>query len=678
MSDKRFIKAEDLFQIKTVEDPQWNPDSKQVAFVHLEMDPLGDAYKRSIWLWRKDWDEPRRFTHGGKQDFSPRFSPGGERLAFVSTRNEKPQIFLIPLDGGEARQLTHAPFGATTPVWSPDGRYLAYLSPIGGTERRSEERGKFPPAPPKDKLEAEKRKLEFDHREKKAVDPRVIDYFPYRAGTDYLSSRYNHIYLLEVDNPEAQPQRLTQGDVDFNLPAWSPNGRYLWSWVARNPKESRFIENDLVRITAKDGTLKKFPRAQHDAYAPKPSPDGKWIACLTLVDKHPFAHLPRLTLMRTAGGGFRDLNLDFDRSVEQVEFYWTSDSQGLYVIAGDQGDMEIYHADLQSGKFRKLVAGRQMILQMAVSPTESFAYVACTPQRPPDLYITGKSGRTPRRLTDFNDSFLETVRVAPTEEIKYKAPDGTDIQGWIVKPPDFSPQKKWPLALNIHGGPHVMWGPSTPSMWIEWQLHAARGYVVFYCNPRGSDGYGDAFRSATLNAWGELDMPDILTGIDHVVAQGYIDSRRMAITGGSYGGFMTVWIIGHDRRFAAAVSQRGVYQLTSFYGTTDIPMLIEHEFGAYPFDDPDKMWKYSPFSYVRHIRTPLMILHSDLDYRAPISDAEQLYTSLKRLRRRVQLVRYPREGHELSRSGEPNHRVDRLNRMVAWFDRYCKPRKASE
>jgi dipeptidyl aminopeptidase/acylaminoacyl peptidase len=269
------------------------------------------------------------------------------------------------------------------------------------------------------------------------------------------------------------------------------------------------------------------------------------------------------------------------------------------------------------------------------------------------------------------------VQVAPTEEIRYTAPDGQEIQGWIVKPPDFSAKEQWPLALNIHGGPHVMWSPAAHAMWLEWQLHAARGYVVFFCNPRGSDGYGDDFRTFIHNNWGEAEMDDILSGVDEVVARGYVDEKRMALTGGSYGGFMTAWIIGHDNRFAAAVSQRGVYNLMSFFGTTDVPRLIEYEFETLAFDDPEKMWHYSPFAYVRKMRTPLLLIHSDNDYRVPIADAEQMFTALKKLRRTVEFVRYPREGHELSRSGEPEHRIDRLERMTGWFDKYCKPRKIS-
>jgi dipeptidyl aminopeptidase/acylaminoacyl peptidase len=299
-------------------------------------------------------------------------------------------------------------------------------------------------------------------------------------------------------------------------------------------------------------------------------------------------------------------------------------------------------------------------------------FLACTPERPPDIYTAALDGSDERRLTDVNRKLLAKKQVMPTEEIWYTTPDGVEIQGWLIKPPGFDPTQIYPLAVEIHGGPHAMWGPSTMTMWHEWQCLAARGYVVFYCNPRGSAGYGYAFRDTIHGRWGEADMPDILAGVDHVVSQGYIDTAHMAITGGSYGGFMSAWIVGHDRRFAAAVSQRGVYHLTSFFGTSDIPELIEGEFDARPWEAYERLWRYSPLAYVNEIKTPLLILHSERDFRAPIPDAEHLFLMLRWLKREVEFVRYPREGHELSRSGEPRHRVDRLNRIIDWFDKYCK------
>jgi dipeptidyl aminopeptidase/acylaminoacyl peptidase len=246
------------------------------------------------------------------------------------------------------------------------------------------------------------------------------------------------------------------------------------------------------------------------------------------------------------------------------------------------------------------------------------------------------------------------------------------IQGWVMFPPGFNPRRKWPLAVEIHGGPQAMWGPGFTSMWHEWQVLAARGYAVFFCNPRGSDGYGTEFARANHNAWGEADANDILSGVDAVVRRGYVDAERIGVMGGSYGGFMTAWLIGHDQRFACAVSQRGVYNVAHLHGTSDIAEWVEANFDSFPWRNPEHFWEHSPLAYVDNIRTPLLILHSDSDFRAPISDAEQLFTALRRLRRRVQFVRYPREGHELSRSGEPKHRIDRLNRIVGWFDKHLK------
>jgi len=682
-ASKRMIKASDVYNIVVLESPQWNPQRQEVAFVQLKANKGKNDYQRTIWRWQEGWDQPRQFTNGGKMDFSPAYSPDGERMAFLSSRNGKPQVYLIRTDGGEAKQLTNMPNGVNGFSWSPDGKYMAIVSPLNADERRLEKRGKFPPPPPKDNLEGELRKVEQEHQEKEMVDPRVYTGLPFKAGTDFVGSRYNHIFIIEVDaeGEDAKPRRLTDGEADFSRPNWSPNGRYLWSSSVRRPTQDRYADGDIVRITVKDGAVKRLERPGHFGGAPKPSPDGQWIAAVTMLDMNSFGHIMRLTVLKPTGTGWRDLNLEIDRSVGaygfESQFYWAADSQGLYCTIEDSGYSKVYYVDLENGAFTPLVAKDELIQSISVNDAGDVAYVARTVKHPPELYLARKGGKA-ERLTKIHDKWLDEVKVAPTREIRYQAPDGQEIQGWIVEPPDFDASVKWPLALNIHGGPHVMWSPAAHAMWLEWQLHAARGYVVFFCNPRGSDGYGNDYRKFIHSAWGEADMHDILSGVDAVVAQGSIDEKRMAVTGGSYGGFMTAWVIGHDQRFAAAVSQRGVYNLMSFYGTTDIPRLIEGEFDVMAFDDVEKMWKYSPFAYVRQMRTPLLLIHSENDFRVPIADAEQVFTALKRLRRTVELVRYPREGHELSRSGEPEHRIDRLERMTGWFDKYCKPRKVKE
>lgn len=678
---KRMIKAEDVYNILVLESPRWNPAGDEVIYVQLKPDRAKNGYQRTLWRWREGWGEPRQFTNGGSMDFNPQYSPDGGRVAFVSSRGGKPQVYLIRTDGGEARALTSMPNGVTGFSWSPDGKQIAFISPLSAEERRLEKRGKFPPEPPKGALEGKLNKVQREHEEEERVDPRVYRGLPFKAGTDFVSDRYNHIFVLEVDEKEAKPRRLSDGQADFSPPRWSPNGRYLWSSSVRRPTQDRFAESDIVRIALKDGKLERIPRPGFYGMGPKPSPDGKLVAAMTIQEEAGFGHIPRLTVFKPDGSGWRDLNLEIDRSVGaqnyQSQFYWAHDSKGLYCLIDDQGYSQVYYADLETGRFTLVCGQDELIQAFSANAAGDVAYVARTAKHPPEVYLS-RRGKKPERLTKLHDEWLKGVQVAPTEEIRYKAPDGQEIHGWIVKPPDFSPKEQWPLAVNVHGGPHVMWSPAAHAMWLEWQLHAARGYVVFFCNPRGSDGYGNAFRTAIHNDWGEADMPDILSGVDAVVARGYIDEKRMAVTGGSYGGFMTAWIIGHDQRFAAAVAQRGVYQLMSFYGTTDIPRLIEGEFEVMAFDDPEKMWKYSPFAYVRQMRTPLLLIHSDNDFRVPISDAEQMFTALKKLRRTVEFVRYPRDGHELSRSGEPKHRIDRLERMTAWFDKYCKPRKLKD
>jgi dipeptidyl aminopeptidase/acylaminoacyl peptidase len=365
----------------------------------------------------------------------------------------------------------------------------------------------------------------------------------------------------------------------------------------------------------------------------------------------------------------RDLAASLDRTVEALA--WSLDSRSVYFQVQDQGDVGVHRAELnEPATLTHVVAGHRAVTGFSVDGANNIVFTASTPLRPGDLYYRPAGGGSERQVTDFNRELLGGVTLARTEEVRYTAPDGRDIQGWLLKPPGFKRGQQVPLAVHMHGGPHLMWGASTPNMWLEWQFHAARGYAVFFCNPRGATGYGEAFAAMIHNDWGDHVMADILAGVDAMVERGFVDPRRLVLTGGSYAGYMTAWIVAHDHRFRCAWTQRGLYSLLSFYGTTDIPQLIEREFDMLPFDDLEKSWRQSPLAYVRGIQTPLAIEHQDQDYRCPVSEAEQLYAALKRLKREVVFYRYPREGHEMSRSGEPRHRVDRLNRMVEWFDKH--------
>ncbi len=681
---KRPITAEDLYALQFVEEPQISPDGKYIAFVKMTPDKLNNKYRRNLWLADLTGKAPRvrQFTFSEKGDHSPHWSHDGKTLAFVSMRDEvtqKPQIYLIGLDGGEARPLTSLRNGATNPTWSPDGKRMAFLSNVNAEERRREDAGKEDPQP-ETLLETKHRKELREEEEKKKADPRIITRLPYRTGTEFYDDRFSHIYVMdapETDDEKPKPYRLTDGEMSFSAINWSSDGKHIYSTQAREPDYEPWFNNDVIRIaaTGRRKPLTRLTRPGHDYYNVRASPDGKWLAVMRTLDSGSFGHTVHLALMPASGGAVRDLTLALDRPVEMIR--WASDSKSIYFQAGDRGDVGLYRVPLNGGDPVKVVGGRRMVLNFSVADSGATAFIASTPERPVDLYLA--SGKSEKRLTDFNGKLLWQLHVAPTEELRYTAPDGRPIEGWYLKPIGLKKGQKAPMVVNMHGGPHVMWGPGMPSMWMEWQLHAARGYAVFYCNPRGSDGYGDEFSTVITGDWGDDVMGDILTGVDRMVEMGFVDPKRMALTGGSYAGYMTAWIVGHDHRFACAWTQRGLYNVISMYGVTDIPLFMEREFAvATPFDDLEKSWEQSPLAYVKNIRTPLAIEHQDNDYRCPVSEAEQLYAALKRLKREVAFYRYPRDGHEMSRSGEPHHRVDRLERMAAWFDKYCtrKKRKA--
>lgn len=681
MPSKQPFSAEDLYDLKFAEDAQISPDGRHLAFVRVDIDRITNKYRRHLWLARLDEraPAPRQFTFGDPgSDFSPRWSPDGQSLAFVSTRAEKPQLYVIAVDGGEARPMTTrktTPNGAGNPVWSPDGRRIAFVSHVDADERAREDAAD-PPAPPADALEAKHRQERQEEDEKKKADPRLITRLPYRTGTEYLGDRRAHLYVVDVAETPGQPRRITDGDLDFNDIAWTQDGRAIISTQSREPEHDPWQYRAVVHVPVPARGRKPYRFLSNpgfEYFSPQASPDGKWIAAARVPDEGSWGQRLRLALLPVGGGAARELTFEFDRGLG--EFQWSADSRWVYALVNDRGDTHLYRISVKGDVIEPVLKGRRMLQAFSLDRAGRVAFVANTPERPGDVYMTSAAGKAEKRLTTLNDELLARRSVVPIEEVWHTAPDGRRIQGWLLKPAGLRAGEKCPLVVSMHGGPWVMWGPAMPGMWLEWQFQASRGYAVYFCNPRGSDGYGEEFSTLIHNDWGDHVMHDILGGVDAVVARGFVDTRRMALTGGSYAGYMTAWIISRDRRFACAWAQRGLYSLISFFGTSDIPQLVEREFESLGFDNLEKLWKQSPLAYVRGIRTPLAIEHQDNDWRCPPSEAEQLYAALKRLKREVIFVRYPREGHEMSRSGEPQHRVDRLNRMLAWFDRHCQKKK---
>ena len=681
-----YITASDLYHIVSLSDPRFSPDGQWLAYVRTIMDRQTNGYRSAIWLAAAGGGNgpartPRPFTNGNKRDSAPRWSPDGRWLAFVSDRGDektKAQIYLIPTDGGEARPLTSMENGAGEPAWSPDGRHLAFTARLNAEELGAESTAEQAQESetPSDPDEMQRRAEEKDKREKEKADPRVIRRFGYRAGTSYYDDRTAHLYVLELDpetgEVQGKPRRLTADERNYADPRWMPDGSALLATVDRQPDtDDLFYHADVVRVPLEGGEPQILTGPDTADHNPWPSPDGAWIAYNSLPGDEMSIANGEIKLIPATGGEPRLLTAELDAHAQ--DFSWLPDGQGLCCLVSERGRIDLRRVPLDGGPVETLLTADREILSYDLSPHgQRVGFVASTDRAPYDLYVASLDGSGEKRLTEVNAGWLAGRTLGEVEELWFNSPDGTPIQGWIIKPPDFDPASRYPMILAIHGGPHAMWSRHEPTMWHEWQVQAAAGYVVFACNPRGSDGYGYGFRASLVNHWGEADLPDLMAGVEQVIARGYVDPERLVITGGSYGGFMTAWVIGHDDRFRAAVAQRGVYDLLSFYGTTDIPRFTERELGSAPWEDPQRLWHYSPVAHVEKIRTPLLLIHSDNDFRAPIPAAEGLFVALRRLKREVELVRYPRDGHELSRSGEPKHRVDRLERIIGWFDKYVK------
>lgn len=668
--------VDDLYELAWLEDVRISPDGRTIAFVRVTVDRQANAYRRAIVLVPVAGGPPRRFS-GGKDDRQPRWSPDSAQLAFVSSRDDRHgQLYLIARDGGEAQQLTALPNGASDPAWSPDGQTIAFLSMVNEEERGREDGGETPQ--PADSWELKRAREQREHDDERRNDPRVVTRLPYRSGTSFFDDRRRHLYLVAVPSGELEtpprPRRLTDGDLHHAAPSWMPDGQSLLTTATRDPEaDSLFAYYDVLRVPIDGGKPVSLTTAGHSYFDPQASPDGSLIAFRRLSEARLLAEGSRVAIIPAGGGEPEDLTAHTDLNVEQ--FHWQPDGGGVLFSAGWRGDAHVYTIGLPGTPGFKqgatLVGGSRLVSEFAVGSDGTVAFIAGSAANPCDLFVRRPDG-SEGRLTDCNGPLLARRQISPIEELRFTAPDGQEVQGWVLYPPELEEGRQYPLAVHIHGGPHVMWGPGFRSMWHELQVGAAAGYIVFFCNPRGSEGYGELWRDAIRGSWGEADAPDILAGIDALIAQGRVDPARIAVTGGSYGGYMTAWLLGHNDRFACGVAARGVYNLLTEHSTSDAHELIEIEFNGYPWELAEELWDHSPLAHAHKITAPLLLLHSELDYRVPISEAEQLFAFLRRQKKVVELVRYPREGHELTRTGEPNHRADHMRRTLAWFDRYCK------
>ncbi|MCU4741217.1 S9 family peptidase [Natronoglomus mannanivorans] len=680
------ITAADYHDIVRVSDPDLSPDSERVAFVHTT--PTDDAEEATIYVASIGGGDPRRFTIADGVDSQPRWSPDGDRLAFVSTRggDDRQQLWILPTDGGEAQRVTQIVGGVSDLEWSPDGSRLCFIQRVTADDRETGRDLAVDPA-----------------YESEAPDPRVIDRTIYRAGTEYFDGKRSHVYVLDVEaalerelsgsnggfegggeegekKKEGDPvenealERLTDGDRDYTAPTWGDERTvYYASKLGDDPDDSvtheidaHDVESDAVEsVTQTTGWATQLAATDDGRVAYAYTPEEKMTMRQTEIRVH-----DRSSGEQTTPTDPLDRTLDSD-----TEFEWGPEEESLYFATPDEGSVVVWSVPGDASEEPTRVYGDGVTVEGFSVGEDAIAYVQSEWDHPGDVFVSTRGGHEATRLSRVNDEYLSDRAVREPEEVGYES-DGESLQGWVLAPPDFDPNERYPLVVEIHGGPHAQWTTSG-TMWHEFQTLAARGYVVFWANPRGSTGYGEDHATAIERDWGGVTLTDVLAGVDAVCDREYVDETNQFVTGGSFGGFMTAWTVGHTDRFRAAVSQRGVYDLTGFYGSTDAFKLVEGDFGATPWEDPELLWEQSPVAHVPAVETPTLVMHSDRDYRTPANTAELFYLGLKKHGVETRLVRYPREGHELSRSGEPGHVVDRLERIVRWFDGYSDHHEAA-
>jgi dipeptidyl aminopeptidase/acylaminoacyl peptidase len=653
------IEAADYHDIVQVESPRVSPDGDAVAFVRKVPDDE-DSYEATVHVAPLGDGRSRRFTLAEGVDSQPRWSPSGDRLAVVSTRgddDDRPQLWVIPTDGGEGRQVTDVAGGVSDIAWSPDGTRIAFVQQVSD-EDREEERDlsvpeDFEPEPP---------------------DPRVVDRTVYRSAEDYLDGRRAQVYLADLGGYDGEDtvERVTTADYDHSSPTWGDAETLYYAEKRGDPDPDDANEHAIVAYDtdAEDATDLHATTAWAETRITATA-DGR-VAFMYVEDDQLSLRQAELKVLEADTGTVRNPTADLDRTVNYLpEPQWGPDDERLYFATPDEGAGALWSVPWDGTDAERVLREDWTSLDGAHVGSDVIALVRSEWDHPGDVFVTTLGGGEERRLTRVNDDYLDERAVARPDEIRVES-DGTEIQGWVLTPPDFDPDEQYPLAVEVHGGPHAMWTTSG-TMWHEFQTLAARGYVVFWSNPRGSTGYGEDFSAAIERDWGEVTATDVLAGVDAVTDRGFVDGDQVFLTGGSFGGYMTGWLVGTTDRFTAAVSQRGVYDLTGFYGSTDWAYkLVEGDFDTTPWEEPDFLWEHSPTGHAHEVDTPTLLVHSEDDYRTPISTAELFHRILRKQGVDTRLVRYPDEGHELSRSGQPGHVVDRIERIARWFDGYSE------
>ncbi len=646
------VSIEDLRRFKFVSDPQVSPDGEKIAYVHTEINYEADAYERHIWVIDRASGVAEQFTYGDSKDNYPRWSPDGRWLMFLSRGRQpdrKTQAWVISSDGGEARLLTDSGEGVDAPLWAPDSQRILFRSRIWTVEKPD-------------------------------TDVKVIRRLKYKMkGKGIIENTRCHLFTTCLDSKE--PEQLTRGEFDVDAAKWSPDGETIAfvAWMGKETSYNRF--RDIYTIPSAGGEAKKLTQGRHVITDIFWSPDGEKLALLG-HDLRFRANNVDIWLIPKTGGVPHNITATHDRTHRNIGSdvrvnspwpgaVWSPDGNSIYFMTGGLPTTDIYRIDLGTEKIEQLTNGINIEGFSFSADHSVLAYTAMDASNLADIWVRDEKGE--RQLTRVNEELWSELSFSVPEQYKWTNELGDEIVGWIMKPQDFNPGKKYPAILQIHGGLRAMYGDA---MYHEFQVLTSEGYVVIYTNPRGSDGYGEDYANSVFGHCGDVDYEDLMRFVDDALERfDFIDPNRLGVTGGSYGGYLTNIIVTKTGRFSAAVTCRSITNWYSLHGTSDNQyrgFALEDSTIAYPWRDTDAVLRISPVHLIKNPTTPTMIIHSEKDFRIPIGQAEEFFIALKESDVETEFVRFPDEGHELSRSGKPRHREERLQHIVRWFNKYLK------
>ncbi len=650
------LQAMDVFDLEWASDPRISPDGSHVVYVRNFYDVMSDRSRSNLWLIDVATGEQRPLTSGNNNNGSPRWSRDGNRLLWVSSQDGGAQLWMRWMDTGQTARISNLTRGPGAVTWSADGNWISFSMFVPGSPQSIP--GATPPPPPPG--------AEW------APAPRVITRLQYRAdGAGFLPDGYGHIFVVPADG--GAPRQLTEGDYNHGGHSWTPDSRAI-VFSANRHENWRYEPNDseIYELELATGTITQLTSRQGPDNGPQVSPDGSQILYTGNDEAYQGYDLTELYVMQRDGSGSRRLAQGFDRSIGGAR--WSADGEGVWFQFTDHGVAKVAYVPASGGSEPEIRADSQggqslgrpyASGQFSVASNGTIAFTVSDPQRPADVAVM-TSGEM-RQLTWLNEDLLGHRQLGAVEEIWWESSfDGRRVQGWIVTPPDFDAANKYPLILEIHGGPFAAYGPHFAA---EIQLYAAAGNVVLYTNPRGSTSYGEEFGNLIHHNYPGQDFDDLMSGVDAVIERGYVDTDRLYVTGGSGGGVLTAWIVGHTDRFAAAVSQKPVINWYSFVLTADgTPFFYKYWFPGLPWDHLEHYMERSPLHHVGNVTMPTMLLTGEADFRTPISETEQFYTALKLRQIPSAMVRIPESSHGIA--SRPSNLIRKVEYVLAWFGMY--------